>query len=174
MIGIPLAVLASNTNKTKTIPLTKTNYLEKQKVEDVLNWNPSVGDFPVGEFPKPAPTPTPVVKVAQTKPVQVSAPKADIVNAVIKWANYYNVSSSTLLRVMWCESGGNPSSINHGYTDPIYGTHPTGLFQHVSGYWSGRVKKYSITGTDIFDYNTNAQITAAMFADGQAGQWACK
>lgn len=76
-----------------------------------------------------------------------------------------------MLDIAYCESRYNPTAVNPAIVE---GVHPTGLFQHLPKYWAGRVAKYSITGSDILDPNTNAQITAAMFADGQSNLWECR
>ena len=45
--------------------------------------------------------------------------------------------------------------------------------QHLSGYYPARALKYGYS-TDVFDAYSNANVTAAMIADGQANQWECK
>ena len=68
-----------------------------------------------------------------------------------------------------CESTLNPNAVNYGYYENGY---PSGLFQHLAGYFPARAIKYGYS-TDVFDAYSNAGVTAAMIADGQANQWAC-
>ena len=63
----------------------------------------------------------------------------------------------------------NPSSVNYNYYENGY---PSGLFQHLSGYYPARAEKYGYS-TDVFDAYSNANVTAAMFADGLSNLWEC-
>lgn len=74
------------------------------------------------------------------------------------------------MQIARCESGLNPKAVNNGYFE---NGHPSGLFQHISGYFPARAQKYGY-GTDVFDAYNNANVTAAMFADGQSYLWECK
>lgn len=116
-------------------------------------------------LPPPPPVYTPQA------PIVVPAASGDVVGLIVKWANYYGVDSNWLLRVGRCESRLNPYSVASNIID---GGHPTGLFQHVSTYWAGRAARYGVLGASIFDANAQARVTAGMFRDGQAYQWACK
>lgn len=69
-----------------------------------------------------------------------------------------------------CESSLNSQSVNYNYYENGY---PSGLFQHISGYYPARALKYGYS-TDVFDAYSNANVTAAMISDGQAKLWACK
>lgn len=69
-----------------------------------------------------------------------------------------------------CESNLTSSSVNYNYYE---NGHPSGLFQHISGYYPARALKYGYS-TDVFDPYSNANVTAAMLADGLAYLWACK
>ena len=100
-----------------------------------------------------------------------SATTSTIQNRIVYWANYYGLDAQHMLAIARCESGFSASAVN---TTLVEGQHATGLFQHLPSYWAGRVAKYSITGTSIWDYETQAKVTAAMFADGQSDLWECK
>lgn len=69
-----------------------------------------------------------------------------------------------------CESTLDANNVNYGYYE---NGNPSGLFQHLSGYYPARALKYGYS-TDVFDPYSNANVTAAMIADGQANQWECK
>lgn len=65
----------------------------------------------------------------------------------------------------------NPNAVNYGYNENGY---PSGLFQHLSGYWPARAAKYGYSGASVFDPTANANVTAAMFAEGHQKLWECK
>jgi hypothetical protein len=105
------------------------------------------------------PDPAPVVEVA---PVSVE----DIVREA---ARTHGVDENYLVQIAQCESTMNPSSVNYNYFE---NGHPSGLFQHISGYYPARAEKYGYS-TDVFDAYSNANVTAAMFADGLSNLWEC-
>lgn len=72
-----------------------------------------------------------------------------------------------------CESTMNPNAVNTGYAE-IPGHYPAGLFQHLSNYWPARAVKYGYAGASVFDPTANANVTAAMWAEGQSYLWECK
>lgn len=74
-----------------------------------------------------------------------------------------------MLRIAKCESNFTPTSVNYNYYDNGY---PSGLYQHLSGYYPARAQKYGYS-TDVFDAYSNANVTAAMFHDGLQYLWAC-
>ncbi len=66
------------------------------------------------------------------------------------------------LRIMRCESGGNPNAKNPGSS-------ASGLFQHLGKYWATRSAAAGYAGVSIFDPTANVA-TAAWLRD-QAGGW---
>ena len=74
------------------------------------------------------------------------------------------------MHIARCESTLNPNAINTGYYD---NGHPSGLFQHISGYWPARAAQYGYPGASVFDPVANANVTAAMFRDGHSNLWEC-
>jgi hypothetical protein len=68
-----------------------------------------------------------------------------------------------------CESTMNPNAVNYNYYE---NGHPSGLAQHISGYYPARALKYGYS-TDVFDPYSNANVTAAMIKDGLAYLWEC-
>lgn len=101
--------------------------------------------------------------------VQAPAP-TNIEEIVRQAARKYGINEEYFLRIARCESGLNPKAVNYGYNENGY---PSGLFQHLSGYYPARAQKYGYS-TDVFDAYSNANTTAAMFADGQQYLWECK
>lgn len=71
------------------------------------------------------------------------------------------------VRVMMCESGGNPNASNGGRF--------MGLFQQMTSAWASRSATYGMAGRPITDGYANAVVSAGMVAhDGGWGQWSCK
>lgn len=85
--------------------------------------------------------------------------------------NRYGVDPNRALRIAKCESGFNPNAVNYGYNENGY---PSGLFQHISGYWGARAAKYGYAGASVFDPVANANVTMGMWRDGQANLWECR
>ena len=44
---------------------------------------------------------------------------------------------------------------------------PADCFSISGGYWPARAAKYGYAGASVFDATANANVTAAMFRDGQ-------
>ena len=86
-------------------------------------------------------------------------------------ARKYGVDENFMVRIAHCESTMTASAQNTNYYD---NGHPSGLFQHISGYWPARAAKYGYAGASVFDAYSNANVTAAMFRDGLSGLWECK
>ncbi len=118
-----------------------------------------------------------ITEIAQYTHPKVSPPQAaassggDIELIVRQAARKYGIDEEHFVRVAKCESGLNPNSVNHSYYE---NGNPSGLYQHVSGYWPARAAKYGWSGASVFDPRANAEVTAQMFAAGQQGLWACK
>lgn len=106
--------------------------------------------------------------VGQTASAQ-PAPVGNIEQIVRQAALKYGVDPDYLVRIARCESGMNSSSVNYSYYE---NGNPSGLFQHISGYYPARAIKYGYS-TDVFDAYSNANVTAAMFRDGLQGLWEC-
>lgn len=106
---------------------------------------------------------------AATAPIQ-EAQATDVEQIVREAARKYGLNEEHFLSVARCESTMNPSAVNHSYYENGY---PSGLFQHLSGYYPARAEKYGYS-TDVFDAYSNANTTAAMWAQGLSYLWECK
>lgn len=94
----------------------------------------------------------------------------DIEQIVRNAARKYGISEDYFVSIAMCESTMNPNAINYNYYE---NGNPSGLFQHISGYYPARAEKYGYS-TDVFDAYSNANVTAAMFKDGFGYLWECK
>ena len=76
------------------------------------------------------------------------------------------LDGNAAVRVMMCESGGNPNATNGSFD---------GLFQQMRSAWGGRSATYGMAGRSIYDGYANAVVSAGMVAnDGGWRQWSCK
>lgn len=73
------------------------------------------------------------------------------------------------LRVMQCESGGNPNAKNSHSS-------ASGLFQHLARYWPERSVKAGWAGASIWDPEANIAVAAWLFyaPHGGPSHWTCK
>lgn len=69
-----------------------------------------------------------------------------------------------------CESTWNPNAVNYNYYE---NGHPSGLFQHLSGYWPQRAAEHGYAGASVFDPVANANVTASMWRTG-SHLWECQ
>lgn len=107
----------------------------------------------------------------KTATPQPASSGGDIETIVRQAARKYGINEDYFVQIAKCESSLNPNSVNHGYNENGY---PSGLFQHLSGYWPNRAAKHGYAGASVFDAAANANVTAAMFAEGAQGLWECK
>lgn len=124
----------------------------------------------LAEAPQPVAEPTATGKLKPT-PAPASASSGDIENIVRSAARKYGVNEDYFVQIAKCESRLNPNSVNTHYNE---NGNPSGLFQHISGYWPARAAKYGHSGASVFDPVANAEVTAQMFRDGLQHLWECK
>lgn len=71
------------------------------------------------------------------------------------------------LRIMQCESGGDPDAKNPNSS-------ASGLMQHLTRYWPDRAERAGRPGADVFDPEANIWVSAWLAlgpADGHGGGW---
>jgi len=78
-----------------------------------------------------------------------------------------NLNCDTVLRIMYCESGGRSNAFN-----PSSGA--SGLFQQLQIYWDARAKQYGVAGTSPFDGEANIIVSLGMMEKGMMSHWECK
>lgn len=124
-----------------------------------------------------------VINAATGTQTASAASGGNVEQIIIAAANKYGVSSSHALRIAKCESTYNPSSVNYKYWEDSKGVamgssgaryYPSGLFQHLTNYWPARAAKYGYAGASVFDAKANANVTMAMWRDGNQGLWECR
>lgn len=113
------------------------------------------------------------VQAVESKPVVVATTQpatGNIEQIIIDAANKYGIDPNYALRIARCESSLNANAVNYNYYENGY---PSGLFQHISGYWPERAAKYGYAGASVFDPVANSNVTMAMWKDGARGLWEC-
>lgn len=99
-----------------------------------------------------------------------SAASGDIITIITNAANKYGIDPAYAIQIARCESSLNPASVNYNYYE---NGNPSGLYQHISGYWQARAAKYGHAGASVFDPVANAEVTMGMWRDGSKNLWAC-
>ena len=113
---------------------------------------------------------TSIAEVA-TIPEPPQPPAGSVEDIVRQAARKYGLDENNFVRIAKCESSLNPNVVNYSYFE---NGNPSGLFQHLSGYWPARATQYGYAGASVFDATANANVTAAMWAEGQSYLWECK
>lgn len=108
--------------------------------------------------------------VAVASPETPSAPVGNVEQIVRDAATKHGIDPDYFVRIARCESGLNASAVNYGYNE---NGHPSGLFQHLSGYWPARAAAHGYAGASVFDAVANANVTASMWASG-SHLWECQ
>lgn len=112
---------------------------------------PSVGAKAPGPGKWPAPAPTTV------------EPWRNLVSAYFDAAHV-----DAALRVLWCESRGDPTA-----THPRSGA--AGLFQHLPKYWADRSARAGWSGADIYNPEANVAVAAWLSRRGASwSHWTCQ
>ncbi len=98
---------------------------------------------------------------SQTSPAAYEA-------AIIDQCNAVGCDPNQVIRVMMCESSGNPYAVNTS-NNTFYG-----LFQHHINYWPIRANRYGVPGASIYDPYAQIHVTTRMFSEGLGYLWECK
>jgi Transglycosylase SLT domain len=120
-----------------------------------------------------------VAKVIDTKPIAASSSsitsssssvtlKTNLTFAeqITNRCEVLGCNATQLIRVMKCESSGNPMAVGSG----LY----IGLFQFLPSTFNVYKVKAGLPNGDIYNGIDQIYVAAYMFANGQAGQWGCK
>lgn len=107
-----------------------------------------------------------------TQPAVVSYGEGEIQNYISQKAIEYGLDPQRMLRIAKCESGFNPGAINKNYY--AGGGNPSGLYQYLPETWSRIGGRSGLQADNVFDWQQNVNVTMWAFANGYAGEWACK
>ena len=99
----------------------------------------------------------------------VEAWRPEVTEAVTHFGGNSN-DVERFLRIMQCESGGDPLAKNPNSS-------ASGLMQHLTRFWQERAESAGVPGADVFDGNSNIWVSAwlALAAPGGGWQhWVCQ
>jgi Transglycosylase SLT domain len=99
---------------------------------------------------------------------EVVKPKANLTFAeqITARCEVVGCNAAQLIRVMKCESSGNPTVVGAG----LY----IGLFQFLPSTFNAYKVKAGFPNGDIYNGSDQIHVATYMFANGQASQWGCK
>jgi Transglycosylase SLT domain len=128
---------------------------------------------PVAEEPKV------VAKVIEVKPIVVSSssiiasssaiaskPNLTFAEQIVARCEVLGCDSTQMIRIMKCESGGNPNAVGGG----TY----IGLFQFLPSTFNSYKAKAGLPNGNVYNGSDQIHVATYMFANGQAGQWECR
>ena len=135
---------------------------------------------------EPTPTPTPVTTtVEESVPIELVTPEPTptviLVDSpygenVERWRSdvrgalaEYGLSDEEdrFMRVMWCESRGDPDAVNAE-------SGASGLMQHIPRYWDDRARSAGFQGASPFDPIANIYASVWLLDVGGWSHWECK
>ena len=135
---------------------------------------------------EPTPTPTPVTTtVEESVPIELVTPEPTptviLVDSpygenVERWRSdvrgalaEYGLSDEEdrFMRVMWCESRGDPDAVNAE-------SGASGLMQHIPRYWDDRARAAGFQGASPFDPIANIYASVWLLDVGGWSHWECK
>ncbi len=135
---------------------------------------------------EPTPTPTPVTTmVEESVPIELATPEPSptviLVDSpygenVERWrpdvrgalAEYgLSDEEGRFMRVMWCESRGDPDAVNAE-------SGASGLMQHIPRYWDDRARSAGFQGASPFDPIANIYASVWLLDVGGWSHWECK
>lgn len=127
-----------------------------------FEWLFSSGGVPAAEGPA-------ITQPDTGGPDGAGAPNPAAASAVAEWtglvARYFPPSQiSKALRVIWCESRGNPDAVNPS-------SQASGLFQHLPQFWPQRSQAAGFAGASIFDPEANVATAAWLYTRDGWRHW---
>ena len=114
-------------------------------------------------IPAPTPRPTPVTAEAIYEP-EVERWRIPVVEALQQYG--LEEEEKTFMRVLWCESRGDPNAKN-----PESGA--SGLMQHIPSYWDDRATASGFHGASPFDPIANIYASVWLLDVGGWSHWEC-
>ncbi|MDQ3125180.1 MAG: transglycosylase SLT domain-containing protein [Pseudomonadota bacterium] len=88
-------------------------------------------------------------------------------DAIYEACARHGCDGDQLIRVMQCESGGDPNAVS-AYLNPMNGMHDIGLFQFNPDTWA------EFGGGDIWNPWEQIEVAASMWANGYGWRWVCQ
>ena len=115
-------------------------------------------------FPTAEPTPT-VILVDSPYGENVERWRSDVRGALAEYG--LGDEEDRFMRVMWCESRGDPEAVNAE-------SGASGLMQHIPRYWDERARAAGFQGASPFDPIANIYASVWLLDTGGWNHWECK
>ena len=115
-------------------------------------------------FPTAEPTPT-VILVDSPYGENVERWRSDVRGALAEYG--LSDEEDRFMRVMWCESRGDPDAVNAE-------SGASGLMQHIPRYWDERARAAGFQGASPFDPIANIYASVWLLDMGGWSHWECK
>jgi len=112
----------------------------------------------------PEPTPT-VILVDSPYGENVERWRSDVRGALAEYG--LSDEEDRFMRVMWCESRGDPDAVNAE-------SGASGLMQHIPRYWDDRARSAGFQGASPFDPIANIYASVWLLDVGGWSHWECK
>ena len=112
----------------------------------------------------PEPTPT-VILVDSPYGENVERWRSDVRGALAEYG--LSDEEDRFMRVMWCESRGDPDAVNAE-------SGASGLMQHIPRYWEDRARSAGFQGASPFDPIANIYASVWLLDVGGWSHWECK
>ena len=112
----------------------------------------------------PEPTPT-VILVDSPYGENVERWRLDVRGALAEYG--LSDEEDRFMRVMWCESRGDPNAVNAE-------SGASGLMQHIPRYWDDRARSAGFQGASPFDPIANIYASVWLLDVGGWSHWECK
>ena len=116
------------------------------------------------ELATPEPTPT-VILVDSPYGENVERWRSDVRGALAEYG--LSDEEDRFMRVMWCESRGDPDAVNAE-------SGASGLMQHLPRYWVDRARSAGFQGASPFDPIANIYASVWLLDVGGWSHWECK
>ena len=114
--------------------------------------------------PTPEPTPT-MIRVDSPYGENVERWRATVRGALVEYG--LSDEEDRFMRVMWCESRGDPDAINEE-------SGASGLMQHIPRYWDDRARSAGFQGASPFNPIANIYASVWLLDVGGWSHWECK
>lgn len=124
----------------------------------------AVEDLVPAVIPTPEPTPT-VLLVDSPYGENVERWRSDVRGALAEYG--LSDEEDRFMRVMWCESRGDPDAVNAE-------SGASGLMQHIPRYWDERARAAGFQGASPFDPIANIYASVWLLDMGGWSHWECK
>jgi Transglycosylase SLT domain len=156
---------------TKIVPKAESKPIVKAEIKQEVKTETKIENSISSTLPEVKPEPKVIIS-SSSKSIQSTSdtpkPKTNLSFAeqITARCEILGCNATQLIRVMKCESSGNPTVVGSG----LY----IGLFQFLPSTFNAYKVKAGLPNGDIYNGSDQIHVATYMFANGQARQWGCK